>query len=54
MKASEFLELISTVNKLDHHQRSLLATTLTELSDEPKVSELIETAFDIKVKQLVA
>ena len=48
MKASEFLELISTVNKLDHHQRSLLATTLTELSDEPKVSELIETAFDIK------
>jgi len=48
MKASEFLELISTVNQLDHHQRRVLTVTLTQLSDEPKVSELIETAFDSK------
>ena len=48
MKTPEFLELVSTVNHLDHHQRSLLAATLTQLSDEPKVSELIETAFDTK------
>jgi transposase-like protein len=48
MKAPEFLELISAINQLDHYQRTLLATTLTQLSDEPKVSELIETAFDAK------
>ena len=48
MKAPEFLEMVSAVNQLDHHQRTLLATTLTQLSDEPKVSELIETAFDTK------
>ena len=48
MKAPEFLELVSAVNQLDHHQRTLLAATLTQLSDEPKVNELIETAFDSK------
>ena len=48
MKASEFLELISAINQLSHHQRTVLTTTLSQLSDEPKVSELIETAFDTK------
>jgi transposase-like protein len=48
MKAPEFLELISATNQLDHYQRTVLATTLSQLSDEPKVSELIETAFDTK------
>ena len=48
MKSPEFLELISVINQLDHYQRSVLTTTLTQLSDEPKVSELIETAFDAK------
>jgi len=48
MKAPAFLELISAINQLNHHQRSVLTTTLTHLSDEPKVSELIETAFDTK------
>lgn len=48
MKAPEFLELVSAINQLDHHQRTILATTLTELSDEPMVSELIETAFETK------
>lgn len=48
MKASEFLELISAINQLNHHQRTVLTTTLSQLSDEPKVSELIETAFDTK------
>ena len=48
MKAPEFLELISAINQLDHHQRAVLTTTLSQLSDEPKVSELIETAFDTK------
>ena len=48
MKAPEFLELVSVINQLDHHQRTVLATALTQLSDEPKISELIETAFDAK------
>jgi transposase-like protein len=48
MKAPEFLKLISEINQLDHHQRSVLTTTLAQLSDEPLVSELIETAFDTK------
>jgi transposase-like protein len=48
MKAPEFLELVSAIQQLDHHQRSVLTTTLAHLSDEPKVSELIEIAFDIK------
>ena len=48
MKTPEFLELVSVINQLDHHQRTILESALTELSDEPKVSELIETAFDAK------
>ena len=48
MKAPEFLKFISEINQLDHHQRSVLTTTLAHLSDEPMVSELIETAFDTK------
>ncbi|NOR68862.1 MAG: hypothetical protein GQ532_04075 [Methylomarinum sp.] len=48
MKTLEFLELVSVINQLDHHQRTILVSTLTQLSDEPKVSELIENAFDAK------
>ena len=48
MKTPEFLELVSVINQLDHHQRALLTSALTQLSDEPKVSELIETHFDNK------
>jgi len=48
MKALKFLELISEVTQLDHHQRSVLIMALEQLSDEPKVNELIETAFDSK------
>ncbi len=48
MKSSEFLELISAINQLNHHQRTVLAMALTQLSDEPKITELIETAFDAK------
>ena len=48
MKASEFLELISEINQLDHHQRTVLVMALNQLTDELKVNELIETAFDSK------
>ncbi len=48
MKALKFLELISEVTQLDHHQRSVLIMALEQLSNEPKVNELIETAFDSK------
>ena len=48
MKTPEFLDLVSVITQLDHHQRALLTSALTQLSDEPKVSELIETSFDSK------
>ena len=48
MKASEFLKVISTVNTLNHHQRTLLLKALEHSSDELEVSELIETHFDTK------
>ena len=48
MKTPEFLELVSVINQLDHHQRTILTSALTQLSDEPRVSELIERAFDAK------
>jgi len=48
MKAPEFLESVSAINHLDHHQRTVLVTALTQLSDEPKVSELIEIDLDAK------
>ena len=46
MKAPEFLEFISEIDQLDHHQRTILAKTLNQLEDEPKVYDLIETIFD--------
>jgi len=36
MQTPEFLELVSVINQLDHHQRTLL----TQLSDVPKVSDI--------------
>ena len=48
MKAPEFLEFISEINQLDHHQRTVLTKALDQLEDEPKVYDLIETIFDSK------
>jgi len=48
MKTPEFLELVSEINQLGHRQRTLLTSVLTQLSDVPKLSELIETHFDNK------
>jgi transposase-like protein len=48
MKAAEFLEFISEIKQLDHHQRTILTKTLDQLEDEPKVYDLIETIFDSK------
>jgi len=36
MKAPEFLEFISEINQLDHHQRTTLSKALGQLDDEPK------------------
>ena len=33
MKALEFLEFISEINQLDHHQRTILTKTLDLLED---------------------
>jgi len=40
MQTPEFLELVSVINQLDHHQRTLLTSALTQLSDLPKVSDI--------------
>ena len=48
MKAPEFLEFISEINQLDHHQRTVLTKALDQLEDEPKVFDVIETIFDSK------
>ena len=48
MKAPEFLEFISEINQLVHHQRSTLNRALYQLDDEPKVYDLIESIFDNK------
>ena len=45
MKAPAFLEFIPEINQLDHHQRTVLAKTLNQLEDEPKVYDLIEAIF---------
>jgi len=46
MKAPAFLEFICEINQLDYHQRTVLAKTLNQLEDDPKVYDLIETIFD--------
>jgi len=33
MKSPEFLEFISEINQLDHHQRATLMKTLGQLAD---------------------
>jgi transposase-like protein len=48
MKSAEFFQLITAIRELDHHQRKLLNAALNQLSDEPKVLELIEACFDSK------
>lgn len=48
MKSGEFMQLITAIHELDHHQRKLLSAALNQLSDEPKVLELIEACFDAK------
>jgi hypothetical protein len=48
MKSAEFMLLITAIDELDHHQRKLLGAALNQLSDEPKVFELIESCFDAR------
>ena len=42
----QIFQLITAIRELDHHQRKLLNTALNQLSDEPKVLELIASCFD--------
>jgi len=37
MKTNEFLEFISIISSLDHHQRSILTQELNQLDDEPTI-----------------
>jgi transposase-like protein len=48
MKSAEFMQWVTAIPELDHHQRTLLSTALNQLSDESTVLELIEASFDAK------
>jgi len=48
MKSAEFMLLITAIDELDHHQRKLLSAALNQLSDAPKVLEIIEASFDAR------
>lgn len=48
MTNDEFIELITAIRELDHHQRKQLSAVLSQQSDEAKVIELIEACFDTK------
>ena len=42
MNSAEFMLMITAIDELDH-QHKLLGAALNQLSDEPKVFELIES-----------
>lgn len=48
MKAKEFSQLLATVTKLTHYQRSLLAVVLNRDNDSRRVHEITESKFDAK------
>lgn len=48
MTSDEFMELITAIRELDHHQRKQLRAVLSQQSDGAKVIELIEACFDTK------
>ncbi len=48
MNNSEFMQLISTLRDLDHHQRKRLSASLNQVGDEAKVFGLIEACFEGK------
>ena len=48
MKSAEFMQWVTAIRELDHHQRKLLGAALNQQSDELCVLELIEASFDAK------
>jgi transposase-like protein len=46
MNNGEFMQLISTLRDLDHHQRKRLSESLNQASDEAKVFDVIEACFE--------
>jgi transposase-like protein len=46
MNNAEFMQLISTLGDLDHHQRKRLSATLNQVGDEAKAVDLIEARFE--------
>ena len=48
MTTAEFMELISTLRELDHHQRNLVKVALNQQTDATKILELIEARFELK------
>ncbi|WP_411725983.1 IS1595 family transposase [Methyloglobulus sp.] len=48
MKSAEFMALMTTIRRLDHHQRKRLSAALRQSSGESNVLEWIEASFDAK------
>jgi len=46
MNNGEFMQLISALRELDHHQRKRLSASLNQASDEAKVFDVIEACFE--------
>ncbi len=46
MKSADFMQWVTVISELDHHQRKLLSEALHQQSEESNVLELIEANFD--------
>lgn len=46
MDNGEFMQLISNLRDLDHHQRKRLSASLNQVGDEAKVFDLIKARFE--------
>jgi hypothetical protein len=48
MKSADFMQWVTVISELDHHQRKRLSEALHQQSEELNVLELIEENFDTK------
>ena len=48
MNNAEFMQLIAGLRDLDHHQRKCLSESFSQVGDEAKVFDLIESCFEAK------
>ncbi|ESS71231.1 hypothetical protein MGMO_115c00160 [Methyloglobulus morosus KoM1] len=53
MNNGEFMQLVTALRELDHHQRKRLSASLNQASDEAKVFDVIEACFECKSLVLI-